>query len=90
MKSRARKSFWRNHDGLPRSVQARAKLAYRQFMADPVHPSLQFKQGHPTLPVWSVRISASYRAVGVRTKPDTIIWFFIGTHAEYERLLASI
>lgn len=90
MKSRTRQSFWRNHEGLPQSVQTRAELAYRQFMADPAHPSLQFKRVHPTLPVWSVRISASYRAVGVRTKPDTIVWFFIGTHAEYERVLASL
>ena len=90
MKSRTRKSFWRNHDGLPRSVRNRAKLAYRQFLEDPTHPSLQFKQVHPTLPVWSVRITASYRAVGVRTTPDTIVWFFIGTHAEYERLLGTL
>lgn len=41
------------------------------------------------LPLWSVRITASYRAVGVRTD-DLIVWFFIGTHAEYERLLASL
>lgn len=90
MKSRTRKSFWRSYDALPRSVRDRAKIAYRQFVADPTHPGLQFKQVHPTLPVWSVRISASYRAVGVRTKPDTIVWFFIGTHSEYERLLASL
>jgi len=65
-------------------------MSYRQFLLNPDHPGLQFKQVHPTLPVWSVRITASYRAVGVRTKPDTIVWFFIGTHAEYERLLASL
>jgi len=90
VKSRTRKSFWRNFDELPQAVRKRAAFAYRQFVADPTHPSLQFKQVHPTLPVWSVRITASYRAVGVRTKPDTIVWFFVGTHAEYERLLASL
>ena len=90
MKSHTRKSFWRDYDGLPESVRERAASAYRQFTVDPAHPSLQFKQVHPTLPVWSVRITASYRAVGVRTKPDTIVWFFVGTHAEYDRLLASL
>jgi hypothetical protein len=39
-------------------------------------------------PLWSVCINQSYRAVGVRTG-DVIIWFFIGTHAEYDRLLAQ-
>lgn len=90
MKSLTRKSFWRGYEGLPRLVQGRARIAYRHFLVDPSHPGLQFKQVHPTLPVWSVRITASYRAVGVRTKPDTIVWFFISTHPEYERMLASL
>jgi hypothetical protein len=37
-----------------------------------------------------VRVTGSYRAVGVRKDQDTIVWFFIGTHAEYDRLLASL
>jgi hypothetical protein len=90
VKSRTRKAFWRDYAKLPKPVQVRAKAAYRQFALDPTHPALQFKPVHPTLPVWSVRITASYRAVGVRTAPDKIVWFFIGTHAEYERLLASL
>ena len=90
MKSRTRKSFWLDYARLPKSVQARVKVAYRRFNEDPTHPSLQFKQVHSTLPVWSVRISASYRAVGVRTAGDRVVGFFIGTHADYERLLASI
>jgi hypothetical protein len=28
--------------------------------------------------------------LGFRTAPDTIVWFFIGTHAEYDRFLASL
>jgi len=59
-------------------------------MLNPNHPGLQFKPVHSTLPIWSVRITASYRAVGVRSAPDMIVWFFIGTHAEYERLLALL
>jgi len=90
VKSRARKTFWRDYARLPKEIQKRAKAAYGQFAQDPKHPGLQFKQVHPTLPVWSVRVTASYRAVGVRTSPESIVWFFIGTHAEYERLLASL
>jgi hypothetical protein len=51
---------------------------------------LQFKRLHATLPLWSVRISDSYRAVGVLKKNDEIIWFFIGTHAEYDKMLAKL
>jgi hypothetical protein len=71
-------------------VQGRAKAAYQQFVLDPNHPGLKFKHVHPTLPLWSVRITASCRALGFRTAPDTIVWFFIGTHAEYDRFLASL
>jgi hypothetical protein len=37
-----------------------------------------------------VRVTESYRAVGVRKADDEIVWFFIGTHAEYDRLLAGL
>lgn len=90
MNSRTRKSFWRHYTKLPRSVQGRAKAAYQQFVLDPNHPGLKFKHVHPTLPLWSVRITASYGALGFRTAPDTIVWFFIGTHAEYDRFVASL
>ncbi len=90
MKSRTRKSVWLDYAALPTPIQIRAKAAYRRFLLDPTYPGLQFKQVHPTLPVWSVRISASYRAVGIKTPANTIVWFFIGTHADYDRLLASL
>ena len=35
---------------------------------------------------WSARITEDYRAVGAMDG-DTVIWYFIGTHAEYDRLL---
>ncbi len=83
-------SFRRSFAKLPRKIQQRARDAYRRFQADPMHPGLQFKSLHTTLPLWSVRVTGSYRAVGVRDDQDTIIWFFIGTHAEYDQLLASL
>ena len=88
MISRLHLSFRRAFAKLPRAIQRRAKTAYRRFQADPSHPSLQFKRLHTTLPLWSVRVTDSYRAVDVR-RDDAIVWFFIGTHAEYERLLDS-
>ena len=61
-------------------------MAYRQFMHDPWHNSLQFKQVHPSLPIYSVRISKSYRAVGKRDAKG-MLWFWIGTHNDYDKLL---
>lgn len=34
--------------------------------------------------LWSVRITSSYRAVGVRDGEE-IIWFWIGSHKEFDQ-----
>ena len=90
MTSRLHASFRRDFDQLPRDVQRRARAAYRRFAADPGHPGLQFKRLSAALPLWSVRVSDSYRAVGVRKGDDEIVWFFIGSHANYDKLLATL
>jgi hypothetical protein len=46
--------------------------------------SLKFKRVHPTLPLYSVRIGRGYRALGIRDA-DKIVWYWIGSHAEYDR-----
>ena len=35
--------FWRLHNALPPEVRALADKNYLQLKADPIHPSLQFK-----------------------------------------------
>lgn len=89
MKSRLDPEFRRLFAQLPQKIQERARAAYRRFIENPAHPSLSFKRVHPKFPLWSVRVTDNYRAVGVRKSADEIIWFFIGTHAEYDRLLET-
>jgi len=36
-----------------------------------------------------VRITRDYRALGVRDG-EAIVWFWIGSHADYERLLTQL
>ncbi len=86
MKSSTEARFWVFYRQLPEPIRKQAREAYRRFMEHPFHPSLQFKQVHTTKPIYSVRINLDYRALGVRDQ-DEIIWFWIGTHAEYDRLL---
>jgi hypothetical protein len=86
--SKVHPSFRRSFLQWPKKIQSRARRAYRRFQSDPAHPGLQFKQLSTKYALWSVRISDDYRAVGVR-RDDEIIWFFIGSHAEYERLLSN-
>lgn len=74
---------------LPQDIQTKAASAYRIFRDAPKHPSLHYKKVHPVKPIYSVRISNKYRSVGI-VDGDTIIWFWIGVHAEYEELLKRI
>jgi hypothetical protein len=57
------------------------------FREDPSHPGLRFKRVSKNEPIYSVRIGLHYRAVGL-VKDDTITWFWIGSHDEYERVIA--
>ena len=71
---------------LPENVRRQARQAYALFQQDPNHPSLRFKQVHPIRPVFSARVGLHYRVVGLRDGTD-IHWFWIGSHADYDRLL---
>jgi hypothetical protein len=60
--------------------------AYRLFAADPNHPGLRMKKVRDDPVVVSVRVSLGYRALG-RRDGGTITWFWVGSHADYDRLL---
>ena len=81
---RFRKAF----KALPKSIQRQAKDAYKLFSRDPYYPSLRFKQIHSQKPIYSVRVGLGYRAVGLRNG-DEIIWYWVGSHAEYDKLIAQ-
>jgi mRNA-degrading endonuclease RelE of RelBE toxin-antitoxin system len=85
--SRTTESFRKAYAGLPKYIQKQAKEAYQQFKRNPKHPSLQFKRVHSSKPIYSVRVSLGYRAVGVMSGSE-IVWFWIGSHADYDRLLS--
>lgn len=74
---------------LPANVRRQASRAYGRFRSDPDHPSLRFKRLRTARPVWSVRISIDYRALGVRDG-DVIVWFWVGSHADYDDLIARL
>ena len=73
---------------LPAEVQRQARRAYRIFQQNPNQPSLRFKSVHPTRPIYSVRIGPMYRAVGI-LESDEIVWYWIGSHADYDKLLTQ-
>jgi hypothetical protein len=73
---------------LPDQVQRRAHEAYALFGVDPSHPSLRLKKVLDP-DVYSARITRSYRALGV-LQGNTLVWFWIGPHAEYDELLKHL
>lgn len=86
MKSRTSKTFRDRYRRLPLEVRKQARRAYRQWLYDPYQSGLQFKRIYAARPIYSVRIGLHWRALGV-LEDDTIIWSWIGSHAEYDRLL---
>ena len=75
--------FWSCYAALPDNVQSTADRAYELLKVDPSHPSLYFKKVGK---YWSVRAGQSHRALGIEIKQG-ILWFWIGTHAEYDNLI---
>jgi hypothetical protein len=86
VRSQTTSRFWEAYSELSEKIKLRARKAYELFEENPRHPSLRFKKVHAHRPIYSVRITRDYRAVGIR-KGESIIWFWIGSHEDYDRLL---
>jgi hypothetical protein len=83
----ASKRFWLCLEALPADVQTLARKCYSLLRQDPSHPSLQLKLlGGGRM--YSVRVGLHFGALGL-PRPNGVHWFWIGTHAQYDRLLRS-
>ena len=89
MNSRTTHRFRELIAALPAHVQRQAQEAYRLFQRDPAHPGLHFKRVNADPPIYSARVGIGHRAVGV-LDGGTIIWFWIGSHADYDQLLKQL
>ena len=89
MISHTTQRFRKLYGNLPEQIRKQAKRVYRQFEKDPYYPGLHFKRVHSSEPIYSVRITKDYRAVGVQQN-DEIIWFWIGSHSDYDKLLNQL
>lgn len=76
--------FWECYGSLPESIRRVADRNYELLRADPRHPSLHFKRVGP---LWSARVGSGHRALAAEVS-DGYVWFWIGPHDEYERLIA--
>jgi mRNA-degrading endonuclease RelE of RelBE toxin-antitoxin system len=79
----ASQEFWRLYEQLPENIRRLADKNFEILKADPRHPSLRLKKVGR---YWSARIGDNYRTLAVESS-DGLIWFWIGTHADYDRLI---
>ena len=83
MKHFASDQFWALYNTLPRKVRELSDKNFALLRSDPRHPSLHFKRIGE---LWSVRAGLHYRALGIDVD-EGIMWIWIGTHAEYDKLI---
>lgn len=86
MKHVALPRFWQSYRELPRGVQRLADRSFELLKANPQHPSLHFKKVSTTRPLWSARVGIHHRALALERSGE-IVWFWIGTHADYDKLV---
>jgi mRNA-degrading endonuclease RelE of RelBE toxin-antitoxin system len=68
---------------LPLSIQKLADRKFALLKTNPKHPSLHLKKVRK---YYSTRVGRKYRVLGVEVE-EGLIWFWIGTHAEYDKLM---
>jgi hypothetical protein len=74
---------WDAYNKLPEQVRERADKAFALLKSDPGHPSLRLKKIGD---VWSARVDRNHRALAIAVEGG-LFWFWIGDHADYEKLL---
>jgi hypothetical protein len=83
MRHFASPSFWETYRKLPEHIRVLADKNYALLKENPQHPSLHFKRVRE---FWSVRVGLGHRALAVEID-ERLVWFWIGTHAHYDRLI---
>jgi hypothetical protein len=86
MRHFANADFWALYHGLPAEVRRTADKCFALLKSNPTQPSLHLKKIGD---LWSVRVGLHYRSLGMDAagKEEGVLWFWIGPHAEYDRLI---
>ena len=74
---------------LPNRIQQRARRSYKLWRENPDHPGLEYKRISRAKPVYSARIGIGWSALCIK-KNNYVIWFWIGSHADYDKIIAKL
>jgi hypothetical protein len=83
--SRGTAEFWKLYHNLPPQIRQSAQDAFKKFLDNPAHPSLRLERLRSDVRAWSVRVTQNYRAVARRYENDDWLWFWIGSHEDFDR-----
>jgi hypothetical protein len=84
VRQRAAPSFWEACNALDPEVRKLADKSFEILKHDPHHSPIRLKK---TGRFWSARVGRHHRAFCVEI-PDGLLWFWIGDHATYDRLVS--
>lgn len=79
----ASREFWLCYAALPVAIQELADKNFALLQADSSHPSLHFKRVGRFR---SARVGLQHRVLAVEVDGG-LLWFWIGNHAEYGRII---
>jgi hypothetical protein len=85
MTHEATRRFWACYGDLPPEIRKLADKNFALLVTDKSHPSLHFKKVGA---FWSARVGIDYRALAVDC-PGGLTWVWIGSHAEYDKMLST-
>jgi len=74
---------------LPDRIKHQARKSYRLWKKKQSHPSVNFKLVGKKSKTYSVRVAIGWRALGLK-EGDRMVWFWIGSHAEYDEMLKGL
>ncbi len=77
------KAFWDCYHSIPPEVRTLADKNFALLKENPWHPSVRLKKVGDW---YSARVGKNFRALAIPDQGD-LIWFWIGTHAEYDSLM---
>jgi len=90
VKSEIDKDFIELFNKLPTRIKIKARKNYKLWKENPWHPGLEFKKLKTKEIIYSIRVGIGWRALGVMKNNDTIVWFWIGSHEEYNKLISEL
>ena len=90
MKSELTDEFIQNFKILPTRIQNKARKNFQLWQKDTNHLGLEFKKLKTTEAIYSIRVGLGWRALGVLKDKNTLVWFWIGSHDDYDKLIKNL